>query len=158
MNEPRSSARDRELARKVLSNPDNYPDEFKAWVPRQISGNPLVELSPDQIPSVERAHLVGEDGEPDFENGWGNNLSSQVPMSFYRDSSRVFLDGVVDGGSFGTRIFTLPDGYRPSRNGIYAVISGGVIGRVDIGTDGSVVAVSGNGAYVSLCGLSFLKQ
>ena len=97
---------------------------------------------------VEDNHLVGETGEPAFENSWANYATVDSPARFYKDPfDRVFLAGQIDSGASGTDAFTLPDnGWRPEYEVSIAVVAtttgvGGVTGGhayVIIGTDGTV--------------------
>ena len=79
-------------------------------------------------------HYVGEAGEPAFENGWENvpgdtNLAfssqlrrhackvvggDQIGSCRIREPGVVDLHGVVQSGTPGAAIFTLPEGYRPT--------------------------------------------
>ncbi len=65
---------------------------------------------------LEDVRLVGQQGQPAFNFGW-NNYSGQEPVGFYKDlQSSVVLQGRAV-RSFGQNyIFTLPSGYRPSKN------------------------------------------
>lgn len=57
----------------------------------------------------------------DFQNGWG--AASPPGALFYRYREPGFLDlfGVVDGGTPGAVITTLPEAYRPSANAFIQV-------------------------------------
>jgi hypothetical protein len=67
--------------------------------------------------SPETVHLVGEPGEPVFENGYTNlNPGSFQEAGFYKDPFGIVHlvgDMVAPGGSL--IAFTLPAGYRPDR-------------------------------------------
>ena len=59
-------------------------------------------------------HYVGEAGEPAFENGW-ENVPGDTNLAFrIREPGVVDLHGVVQSGTPGAAIFTLPEGYRPT--------------------------------------------
>ena len=61
-------------------------------------------------------HYVGKENEPAFEGTWVNFGSTHLSAAFYKDSfERVWVQGSVKSGSTGTTIFTLPEGYRPSK-------------------------------------------
>lgn len=69
-------------------------------------------------PTYEGWHIVGDPGEPAFQNGWTGNATYKP--AFRKDAvGNVHVRGVVNPGSSSTTVFTLPDGYRP--NGIPAV-------------------------------------
>lgn len=58
---------------------------------------------------------------PTLQNGWVNNAASLAP-TFYKDlSGVVHINGTIKSGTavFGTELFTLPTGFRPS-NDIYS--------------------------------------
>jgi hypothetical protein len=145
------------LIKKVLGDPDFYPPEFKAWVPRQIENNPTLRLSADQLPIVEAVHLVGGTGEPAFQNSWVNYaVGSFLAAGFYKDPwGRVHLQGLVANGAAPiSTIFTLPGGYRPQYGTLFVAYANG-LGRVDVGANGAVQLVNGSTAFVQLDGLSF---
>lgn len=96
---------------------------------------------------------------PTFQNGWVNYDTSTYNIAgFYRDAlNRVYLRGLVRNGTVSTAIFTLPAGFRPDRECIFAVISNSTIGRVDVYPSGQVRAETpSNNTYVSLDGISFV--
>lgn len=81
------------------------------------------DIEPRQVELVgEDWHLVGEEGEPAFENSWTNYTANPVagsgwsPCSFRKDpSGLVMLRGLVkSGSSAAATVFTLPKGYRPA--------------------------------------------
>jgi hypothetical protein len=69
----------------------------------------------------------------------------------------------VKSGIVGCTIFQLPLGYRPAARRVFAVISAGSLGRLDIlgqnymdpGYRGMVIAYSGSTTYYSLNGITF---
>lgn len=69
--------------------------------------------------TLEAPHFIGDDGEPDFQNGvynWdtANPGSGRARVSYYLDRGRVYLDGLMGFIPDDTVAFTLPLGYRPS--------------------------------------------
>jgi hypothetical protein len=40
------------LVRKVLSNPDLFPPEFKNWVPRHVESSATIKFQPYQVPDI----------------------------------------------------------------------------------------------------------
>jgi hypothetical protein len=71
-------------------------------------------------------HAIGDSGEPAFGAGWSNSaadMSGDDPgtrpgVAFRKIPGAVAVRGVV-AGSYGTPIFTLPAGYRPSATHVY---------------------------------------
>jgi hypothetical protein len=92
---------------------------------------------------------VGATGQPPFHQNsfcsWGNFASNHNSAAFLRDRfGFVHLKGLVDaddgggtgGCSFGPAgddlIFNLPAGYRPARREVFATITNGALGRVNV--------------------------
>lgn len=144
------------LAARVLGDPSIFPDTFTAWIPRWIMQNINFKITQQQLPSNGAIHVVSGTGEAAvFQNSWVYFGSGAIP-SYYKDPfTRVYLSGQVKSGTVGQAIFTLPPGYRPQQNCIFAVVSNGVLGVVTVNVDGTVVATSGNNTYFSLDGISF---
>jgi hypothetical protein len=94
---------------------------------------------------------------PSFQNSWNNYGGEWNTAKFYKGKdSRVYLEGVVNGGSSNV-IFTLPVGYRPASR-IFFIVSqnGGSRGRIDIASNGEVRFEFGNdNTQVGLDGISF---
>lgn len=103
--------------------------------------------------------LVGAAGQPAFVSGWSNFGSPHAPAGFYKDRGRVYLQGTVKKSTVVADrdvIFTLPAGYIPAVQSLFASLSANVSCRVDVNMTGEVVVTKGgNSAYVSLNGLSF---
>ncbi len=103
-------------------------------------------------------HAIGTQGNPAFTNGWGNYGAPYSNAGYVKDPTGwVRLTGVIKSGTLGSSAFTLAPGYRPAvAPGPFAVISNGALGRVDIGTDGTVTPQSpASNASVSLEGIVF---
>lgn len=97
---------------------------------------------------------------PTLLNGWTDyNASYYAPASYWKDSTGVVhLSGMIKGGAVaaGTVLFTLPEGYRPERQELFATVSVNLPARVDVAANGSVFLQSGgNTGWLSLCGISF---
>jgi hypothetical protein len=92
-------------------------------------------------------HEIGTAGEPAFQNSWTNESpTSEVTTAFYKDPfGIVHLKGLVTGGANGT-IFTLPVGYRPSKNLISLMWRASGTGEVIIYSLGDVYIATGTGA------------
>ena len=61
-----------------------------------------------------------------FENSWSNASGSELMYYRYREPGIVDLRGVVDSGTPGATIFTLPEDYRPANQSTLSVT--GLIG------------------------------
>jgi hypothetical protein len=105
-------------------------------------------------------------------NGWLQYGSPYAPAGYWKNTDGVvYLRGVVKSGpvtgsaakspgwtprsAANAAIFTLPVGYRPDKGLVIPVISNNTVGRIDINTDGTVVAAVGNNISFSLDGISF---
>lgn len=142
------------LIERILGNPDQYPDEFKAWLPRFLENNVLLRVADFQLPQVDGQHDVS--AELGFQHGWANLGGADEVASFYRDPfGRAYLSGTVAGGGAGQVICTLSGGYRPRATHRFAVITDTGIGRVDVLATGDVQHVSGGTGYVQLSGIGF---
>lgn len=101
--------------------------------------------------SIESAHVVGAAGEPVFQNSWVNFGAPHQSARFWKDPMGVVhIEGLVKSGTVGAAgvIFTLPAGYRPGGQLLWGVISGlNTLGRIDVETDGDVIATAGNNAF-----------
>ena len=98
--------------------------------------------------------------DPTLLNSWVAFGASNNAPGFWLDPlGIVHLRGVVKSGTVATgstgTIFTLPDGYRPAFEEIFAVASNGAFGVCRVLADGSVRAYSGNNTYFSLDGITF---
>jgi hypothetical protein len=103
-------------------------------------------------------HVIGNTGEPAFANSWTFYGAPYSKAAYIRTPDGwVRLTGVIKLGTVGSSAFTLPPGYRPAvAPGPFAVVSNGVFGRVDVGTDGTVTPISpSNNTSVSLEGITF---
>lgn len=144
------------LVKKVLSNPDFFPPEFKAYIPRLVEANASFKLDPVQLPTVEPWHVVDNAGQPAFLNGWVNFGGGDTTAAYYRDPfGTVHLKGTLKSGTIGTTIFTLPPGYRPQEISFFPAWSNAAFGGVIIQTTGAVVANNGSNVSFSLDGITF---
>lgn len=112
--------------------------------------------------AVEPPHLVGDTGEPAFQNGWVNfDTTAWTAARFWKDPMGVVhLEGLIKSGTVGagTPVFTLPVGYRPGSGVLFPTVSNAALGRVDVAPTGQVSVAIGNNAYVSLSGISFKQE
>lgn len=69
----------------------------------------------------------------------------------------VLLRGLVkSSGAIPDTIFTLPAGYRPAKTKLFAALSNGAVGRIDVNSSGAVIAqVPSAVNWVQLDGLIF---
>lgn len=75
-------------------------------------------------------------------------------VQYRRDGvGNVVLQGQAETGTTGTTIFTLPVGYRPSKQQSFPVNASGAFGVVTIFTSGNVTFMSGTATYVYLSDL-----
>ncbi len=110
-------------------------------------------------------HIVGESGEPAFENGWANVGFSLAEASFYKDPlGVVHLRGAVEVNAAGNSatVFTLPPGYRPANSYEFPIapLSVGTTGRLTVFPEGKVAAwcMEDTGCSTSIDGASFLAD
>lgn len=94
---------------------------------------------------------------PAFANSWVNfGGGTYKDVSYWRDRHGiVHLEGLMKSGVIGSAAFTLPSGYRPELQEIFAVSSNGLFGVLEIQADGQVIPTIGSNVYVSLSGLKF---
>lgn len=148
------------LAAKVLGDPSTFPDTFTAWIPRWIMQNPNFQITQAQLPANGSIHVIGGSGEiAVFKNLWAYFGANSVP-SYYKDPfTRVFLNGIVAGGTVSTGptgvITTLPAGFRPQYKQFFAVPSNGAFGLCTVDVNGDVKAEIGSNVYFALDGISF---
>lgn len=95
---------------------------------------------------------------PTLLNSWANYGSGLEPAGYFKDySGRVWLSGVIKDGTTtsATALFTLPSGYRPVSQRVFAVDNNGALGEIQILTNGNVSIYLGGNTYLSLDGISF---
>lgn len=104
----------------------------------------------DVLEETDTWHNIVNDGNFVTSPGW--------PTGRYKKyRGQVFLAGQLTNPSAiaDTRMFTLPDGYRPGKYLRYGVITNNVIGEVRIDPSGSVTFISGDPTNVPLFGINF---
>lgn len=147
---------ERRLLQRLASNPGEWPPEFWAAVSSkmEISQPQLLAESISGIKG-EETRMVGAAGQPAFQNSWTNYGNPWMDAGFYKaPNGRVYLMGLVAGGG-ADLIFTLPEGYRPQEDLVFAVSTddgagGNAYGRVDVSANGDVSRIVGGTAFVSL--------
>lgn len=109
--------------------------------------------------TVEDWHVIGDPGEPSFNQNWGNYAGGGFDSAaFYIDPfDVVHLRGLIAATSgAGTVAFTLPTGYRPANNKLFSCWSNGVASRIDVAANGDIVYYGSiPTGYAQLDGLSF---
>jgi hypothetical protein len=96
---------------------------------------------------INRWHNVGAAGEPAFLNSWSNFGSGWCDAGFRMTlDCSVEIRGLVDGGANPSAVFQLPTDYRPITHQMFAVQCNSlVVGRLDVQSDGNVIARLGSG-------------
>ena len=95
-------------------------------------------------------HYVGETGEPAFENSWVNEAATNAARFMKNAAGVVHIQGVVQNGTIGQDVFTLPIGYRPDKNLWFSQVSNNAFAKMVINTDGTIEPASGNNANYSI--------
>jgi hypothetical protein len=132
------------------------------------------QVKPRDLAPTEAWRVVGAPGEPQFTNlvgcAWSNFDSNHQNAAFFRDASGVVhLKGLVKAGagcdfaSFFLShpvIFNLPEGYRPARRSVHAVIANNQLGRVNVDHSGEVrvdndLAPNNAKTFLQLDGITF---
>lgn len=91
-----------------------------------------------------------------FGSGWANYGGAYQTGQYKKVGDLVLLRGLVARTSgVGTTIATLPSGYRPLAQCLYIMNTDTGVGRLDIQTDGQIIATAGGTGWVQLDNLSF---
>ncbi len=98
--------------------------------------------------------------KPVWGTGWRDYATAldTYQTTAYRKNplGRVELRGLVERASgVGTTIFTLPEGYRPTKTRIFVTLGSAGVGRVDITPGGVVTYISGGVTFFTLEGITF---
>ena len=104
-------------------------------------------------------HIVGEAGEPAYENSWVayDSDTQYGGAEFMKDAyGFVHLRGLVKSGVINADVFTLPEAYRPAYRHLFPVQQGSnTMQRLDVDDSGYVRLVAGTNNYLSLNGIKF---
>lgn len=94
-----------------------------------------------------------------YQNNWADYQTSSWATGAYTKTSAglVVLKGLIKNGASGTTIGTLPVGYRPAQNLVFASVSQSANARIDILTNGNVLLVAGS-VDVSLESIRFMPS
>lgn len=95
-----------------------------------------------------------------YTNSWTTYSGTFSPARYIKDDlGVVHLDGLIMNGTIGSGAFTLPAGFRPAYQQIYAAVCNpNAIGRLDIQTNGVVLPAAGSNVFFSLAGVTFLAE
>lgn len=95
---------------------------------------------------------------PTLINNWAN-YGSWGGAGYFKDSNNVVhLRGLIKDGTVPSAAFVLPAGYRPGAQTLFMTMANGAVARVDVETGGNVYMHTGNNAYWSLDGITFLAE
>jgi len=93
-----------------------------------------------------------------LKNSW-LNFAGFVPTCYWKDKyGVVHIEGLVQSGTTtnGTVVFTLPAGYRPPANLVFAThTSPQNVCRVDVSISGDVIIYNANPTWLSFAGITF---
>ncbi|HEX8773250.1 MAG TPA: hypothetical protein VF735_06555 [Pyrinomonadaceae bacterium] len=93
---------------------------------------------------------------PTLLNSWANFGGVNAPAGYYKRGGRVYLRGLIAGGTIGATAFTLPVGYRPAYYHYFATVTYNyVFGSGYIKDNGEVFIHDGNNTFFSLDNISF---
>jgi hypothetical protein len=95
-----------------------------------------------------------------YTNSWASYGGPFSAARYIKDDlGIVHLDGLMAGGTMGASAFTLPAGFRPAYQQIYAAVCNpNAIGRLDILANGQVQPAAGSNVFFSLAGVTFLAE
>ena len=86
-----------------------------------------------------------------YQNGWTTYGGAYSQARYKKIGSVVYIDGLVKAGTIGQAVFTLPSGFRPTKRQLKATETDrNANGRLDINTNGDVVASSGSSGWFSV--------
>lgn len=121
-----------------------------------------VQLAISQLDAQKQSSLIPPAIQiPTLNSPWINYGSGYLGARYYKTAEGiVFLEGLIQApsgsGTSGITLFTLLDGFRPTGTLMFGVWSGGGACRIDINEAGEVMMQSGNTAFTSLSGISFV--
>lgn len=104
-------------------------------------------------------HVIGAAGEPAFQGGWASydNGATYTLPGFRKDpTGRVALKGLIKNGTIAGPIFTLPVGYRPTKELLFAPSNNSnATTDVRVRADGTVYCAVGVNTWLTLDGIEF---
>jgi len=130
---------------------------MSAWTQAQaVDAQRRVSALERRSPLPEDWHLVGDPDEPAYTGTWVAVAGAPAGYRISPDGT-VSLCGTVTTGTYGTSVFTLPVGYRPTVEvELAAVVSSSTspyVGRVVVTTAGLIVPSGAGTPRVCLAGL-----
>lgn len=164
------SPREKAQMQKYLGAIEDFPEDYLVWLPKFLNSNTAFEVNKDQLINAlgEPWHVTDAAGEPALNSTWQAYGGVFRPPSFRVDYlGVVHLEGLVSvsAAPASSTIFTLPAGYRPPYQKMYAVTGyNGTyqITRVDVTTTGLVQLINPGFAtftatthFISLDGIYF---
>lgn len=98
---------------------------------------------------------------PTLNSPWINYGGGFGGARYYKDAAGiVHIEGLIQAApaspTSGVTLFTLLAGYRPPDTVMFVTYNGGGAGRIDVDSSGNVIMQSGNTAFTSLSGISFV--
>lgn len=102
---------------------------------------------------------IGATGAPAFQSAWVNyGTANWATAAFMRDAAGiVHIKGLIKNGTFSSPLFTLPVGFRPLQNMIFAGIQGDNSAiRIDVYDSGIIQVSAGvNNSHLALNVIQF---
>lgn len=82
-----------------------------------------------------------------LQNNWIDYSTSSWATAAYTKTNAglVVLKGLIKSGTAGTTVATLPPGYRPAQNLIFASVASSANARIDVYTNGNINITTGSG-------------
>lgn len=134
------------------------PGSITLYAPKITLASGLEDHVAEITIEVEGLNVVGEEGQPAFQNSWVNFGGGLGSLAFFKDPfGVVHISGTVKSGTVGggANVFTLPVGYRPSTVRNFAIVSNNAFGKVIVRDTGGVEVDVGSSTSASLDGITF---
>lgn len=92
-----------------------------------------------------------------LQGSWASfNATLYAIGGFYKkEGGEVCICGTITGGSSGSVIATLPQGYRPFLRHVWPCMANGALAEVEVRPDGNIVHISGGTTKLSLDPVKF---
>lgn len=143
---------ERELLQRLMAHPMDLPPEFWAGLRGKLEVDPP-SFMPSSVANIhgEAWKEVGASGMPAFANAWVNFGGAEATAAFCKDAlGWVHLKGLIKTGTINTAAFTLPVGYRPTKDERFAAQSNGLYGSLVVTSAGVVNPATGSNANFSI--------